>query len=350
MVEPPLFAEPETTTAWGGLEPWLASTVDGYEGPAAVRRFQGGQSNPTYKLEAPSGSYVLRKKPNGALLPSAHAVDREHRVMSALSSSGVPVPTVRGLCSDETIIGTPFFVMDFVPGRIFFDQTLPGLRREERAAIFDSMNETIARLHRTAPVAVGLEDYGRPSNFLERQIARWSKQYRASETHPIAAMDHLMEWLPRFIPPQAPGTIVHGDYRLDNLIIHPSEPRVIAVLDWELSTLGDPIADFAYHVMAWRIPPQVFRGLGGIDLTELGIPDEASYVARYCDRTGRSSIPSWDFYMVYSMFRIAAIIQGIAKRALNGNASGADAFKVGDAADPIAEQAWTLAKSIERAE
>jgi aminoglycoside phosphotransferase (APT) family kinase protein len=340
--------EATTTAAWGSLESWLATHVADYGGPADISCFEGGQSNPTYRLVAPSGSYVLRRKPSGLLLPSAHAIDREFRVLSALAGSGVPVAPVHNYCADETVIGTPFYVMDLVEGRIFWDQTLPGLSRQERGTIFDSMNEMIARLHKLDPASVGLQDYGRPNNFMERQIARWTRQYRASEIDEIPSMNQLIDWLPRHIPGQSGGAIVHGDYRLDNLIIHPSEPRVIAVLDWELSTIGDPIADFAYHAMAWRISPDVFRGLGGVDIGALGIPDEAEYLARYCERTGRATMPSWEFYMVYSMFRLAAIIQGIAKRAQDGNASSIEAAKVGKATRPIADQAWDLARSVGR--
>lgn len=335
--------EPETTTDWGSLETWLSKHVAGYRGPAQIGRFEGGQSNPTYRLDAASGSLVLRRKPGGTLLPSAHAVDREYRVLDALADSGIPLAHVHGYCADESVIGRAFYVMDFVEGRVFWDQSLPDLSRDDRAAVFDSLNETIARLHGIDPAAVGLEDFGRPGNFMERQIGRWSKQYRASETVPIPSMDRLIEWLPGEIPQQTGASIVHGDYRLDNVIIHPSEPRIVAVLDWELSTLGDPLADFAYHVMAWRISPEIFRGLGGVDIASLGIPDEASYVARYCERTGRAGIPSWRFYMVYSMFRLAAIMQGIAKRALDGNASSVDATRIGAATRPIADQAWDLA-------
>jgi aminoglycoside phosphotransferase (APT) family kinase protein len=330
---------------WARLEPWLAAHVTGFRGPVTVTRFEGGQSNPTYRLDAASGSYVLRRKPPGVLLPSAHAVDREFRVLAALKGSGVPVPRVHAL-GEADIIGTPFYVMDHVEGRVFWDQRLPGLEPRERAAIYDSMNETIARLHRIDPQAVGLGDYGKPGNFLERQIGRWSKQYQASETETIEAMDRLIEWLPRHIPAQDATGIVHGDYRLDNLIFHPTEGRVVAVLDWELSTLGDPLADFAYHVMTWRISPSVFRGLAGTDFKAVGIPDETAYVARYCERTGRGRIAGWDFYIAYSLFRIAAIMQGIAKRAIEGNAASERAAEVGRAARPIAEQAWDLARRI----
>ncbi|MCO5089650.1 phosphotransferase family protein [Bosea sp. (in: a-proteobacteria)] len=339
-------ADVATTAGWGTLDHWLASNVKGYGGPATISRFEGGQSNPTYRLDARSGAYVLRRKPSGVLLPSAHAIDREARVLLALADSGVPVAHVHGYCADPAVIGTPFYVMDLVEGRVFWDQGLPELSREERAAIYDSMNETIAKLHTLDPAAVGLEDYGRPGNFMARQISRWTTQYRASETEAIEPMDRLIEWLPAHLPGQESSSIVHGDYRLDNLIIHPSEPRVAAVLDWELSTLGDPLADFTYHVMAWRIPPDVFRGLKGVDLASLGIPDEDTYRASYCARTGRDEIRDWDFYMVYGMFRIAAILQGIAKRARDGNASSIAAAEIGKATRPIAGYAWELARSV----
>lgn len=339
--------ENRSTAEWGTLEEWLSMHVEGYRGPSAISRFEGGQSNPTYRLDAPSGSYVLRRKPSGTLLPSAHAVDREFRVLSALRTSVVPVASVHGLCEDLSVIGTAFYVMDFVEGRIFFDQTLLGLSKADRAAVYNSMNETIARLHAIDPETVGLGDFGRPGNFMERQVARWTKQYMAAETDPIAEMRQLIDWLPRHTPAQERVSVVHGDFRLDNLIIHPHEPKVAAVLDWELSTLGDPLADFAYHAMAWRISPDVFRGLGGANLGSLGIPDEAPYVQAYCSRTGRTNIPDWEFYIVFSMFRIAAIIQGIAKRANDGNAASKHAVVVGRAARPIAEQAWALARSID---
>lgn len=337
---------PKSSADWGRLEAWLATHVADYQGPSRLSQFEGGQSNPTYRLDARSGSYVLRRKPDGALLPSAHAVDREFRVLRALQDSPVPVARVHGLCEDASVIGSPFYLMDFVAGRIFWDQELPGLSNADRGAIYDQMNATIAALHRIDPAAVGLADFGRPGNFLERQIARWTKQYQASETEPIPEMQHLIGWLSGRTPPQERTCIVHGDYRLDNLILHPTEPRVAAVLDWELSTLGDPIADFAYHVMSWRLSPKVFRGLGDADLAALGIPSEHDYVRRYCARTGRTSIPNWEFYIVFGMFRIAAIIQGIAKRAADGSAASQHASEVGRAARPIAEQAWALARAI----
>ena len=329
------------------LEAWLGSHVAGFRGPVAAERFAGGQSNPTYRLTAASGNYVLRRKPPGPLLPSAHAVDREFRVMRALAETAVPVPRVYALCEDDAVIGSAFYVMEHLDGRIFWDQRLPEIASAaERAAMFQSMNQVIADLHKIDYAAVGLGDFGRPGNYMGRQIARWSRQYRASETESIAAMDNLIEWLPEHLPPESPPAIVHGDYRMDNLIFHKTEPRVIGVLDWELSTIGDPIADFAYHCLTWRVTPELFRGLAGIDFAALGIPDEPAYVAAYCRRTGREAIPGWEFYMVYSLFRIAAILQGIAKRAIDGTAAGADAAEQGRLARPLAEQAWTLAQSL----
>jgi aminoglycoside phosphotransferase (APT) family kinase protein len=328
------------------LEAWLSRHVEGFRGPVAAERFAGGQSNPTYKLEAGSGEYVLRRKPPGPLLPSAHAVDREFRVMRAIAETAVPVPRVYALCEDDAVIGSAFYVMEHLDGRIFWDQRLPGIAPAERSAMFDSMNTVIAALHSVDYQAVGLGDFGRPGNYMARQIARWSRQYRASETETITAMDRLTEWLPQHLPPEAPPAIVHGDYRMDNLVFHKIEPRIIGVLDWELSTIGDPLADFAYHCLTWRVTPELFRGLAGIDFAALGIPDEPAYVAAYCRRTGRDAIPGWEFYMVYSLFRIAAILQGIARRAIDGTAASPDATEQGRLARPLAEQAWALAQSL----
>ena len=328
------------------LDRWLRDHVEGFRGPFAAERFTGGQSNPTYRLEAASGLYVLRRKPPGPLLPSAHAVDREFRVMRALSATPVPVPQVYALCDDDRVIGSAFYVMQFLDGRIFWEQHLPGLGPAERAAMFDSMNAVIAALHSVDYEAVGLGDFGRPGNYMARQIARWSRQYRASETEQIAAMDALIDWLPQHLPAESPPGIVHGDYRMDNLVFHKTEPRIIGVLDWELSTIGDPLADFAYHAMSWRVTPELFRGLAGIDFRAAGIPDEAAYVAAYCRRTGRERVAAWEFYMVYSLFRIAAIVQGIAKRAIEGTAASHEASEVGRLARPFAEQAWALARSV----
>jgi aminoglycoside phosphotransferase (APT) family kinase protein len=310
-----------------------------------IEQFKGGQSNPTYKI---NDKYVLRRKPPGKLLPSAHAVDREYRVIKALHPTGFPVAKPHVLCEDESVIGTAFYVMEFVEGRVLWDQALPGMSRRERGEIWDALNQVIAQLHGIDYRAVGLEDFGKPGNYIERQITRWTRQYQASETGRIEAMDNLIAWLPKNIPPSAATTVVHGDYRLDNTIFHPSEPRVLAVLDWELSTLGDPLADFAYHCMSWHIPPGQFRGIGGLDLASLGIPSEAEYVRKYCERTGRNGIdPShWDFYIAYNLFRIAAILQGIMKRVVDGTAASAHARDAGARAKPMAELGWQMVEKI----
>jgi aminoglycoside phosphotransferase (APT) family kinase protein len=333
------------------LAGWLRQHVAGFRGPLEVERFAGGQSNPTYRLTASSGRYVLRKKPEGALLPSAHAVDREYRVMTALRDTPVPVPRTCGYCADPSLIGTPFFVMDCVEGRIFWDPALPELSRAERGALWDDVNRVVAALHRVDIDAVGLADYGRPGNYFERQIARWTRQYRASESEPIAAMDRLIEWLPAHVPPGDETTIVHGDLRLDNMIVHPSEPRVVALLDWELSTLGHPLADLSYHVMTWRLSAEQFRGMAGKDLAALAIPGEAAYVAAYCARVGRPPIePSaWEFHLAFSMFRLAAILQGIARRAEEGTAASGAAAETGRKARPIAEGAWRQVQALQSA-
>jgi aminoglycoside phosphotransferase (APT) family kinase protein len=330
----------------GRLEGWIRGHIDGFRGSLAAEQFAGGQSNPTYKLLSDAGSYVLRRKPLGQLLPSAHAVDREYRVMRALAGTAVPVPRVYALCEDDAVIGSAFFVMEFLDGRIFWDPRLPGIAPPDRRAMFLSMNTVIAALHSVDHIAVGLAEFGRPGNYLARQVARWSRQYQASETEPQPAMDRLIEWLPRHLPPEGEPRIVHGDYRIDNLIFHPTEPRVIGVLDWELSTTGDPLADFAYHAMAWRVTPELFRGLAGVDLAAAGIPSEEEYLAAYCEQTGRGRSADWEFYMVYSLFRLAAIMQGIAKRALDGTAASPDAVDLGRKARPTGEQAWALARSL----
>lgn len=330
------------------LEGWMRGHVDGYRGPLTVEQFGGGQSNPTYRLTTPSGRYVLRRKPPGKLLASAHAVDREYRVVTALGTTGFPVPRTFGLCEDEGVIGTAFYVMDCVEGRVLWNQQLPELARDERAAIFDAMNGVIARLHQVDYAAIGLETYGRPGNYLARQIDRWSKQYRLSETERIEAMDNLIEWLPKNIPDEAATSIVHGDYRMDNMIFHPTAPRILAVIDWELSTLGNPLADFAYHVMYWRVDPAVFRGLAGTDFAASGIPSEAEYVAAYCRRRGRESIPHWDTYIAYNMFRLAAILQGIMKRFLDGTAASRKAEESGRRARAVAEAGWRQVEAMLR--
>lgn len=327
----------------GRLEAWLADNVPGYQGPLNIEQFSGGQSNPTYRLSSASGTYVLRRKPFGALLPSAHAVDREFRILSALADSEVPVPHVYGLCTEDSVLGTAFYVMGHVQGQVFFDPRLPTLAKERRTKIFHSMNMTIASLHSIDPGSIGLADFGRPGNFMTRQVTRWSKQYRATETESIPAMDHLIAWLSERIPTEHDARIAHGDYRLDNLIIA-NEEEVAAVLDWELATIGDPLADFAYHVSTWRIAPELFRGLADVDFESLGIPKEEPYVAEYCQRTGRSDMKNWDFYIVYSMFRTAAILQGVRKRALEGTAADPTAEAVSRKARPLAEQAWAIAQ------
>jgi aminoglycoside phosphotransferase (APT) family kinase protein len=332
----------------GTCEAWLLSQVPGYRGPGSLQKFGFGQSNPTYRLRAVSGDYVLRRKPFGPLLPKAHMIEREYAVLSALQKSGVPVPQVRAFCHDTSILGAAFYVMDFVDGRIFYDQRLPGLSATERTAIFDSMNAAVAILHTVNPATVGLEGYGRSENFLERQIALWTRQYRAAEGHTIPAMEELMAWLPRNRPAEQPARIFHGDLRIDNMIFHPTEARVIALLDWELSTLGDPLADFAYHTMVWRIPPDLFRGLHGLDLRALGVPSETEYLQRYCERMGRDTIERWNFYLAFSFFRVASILQGILRRSVDGQASSSDAAELGAKAGPLAQIGWDIARGASR--
>jgi aminoglycoside phosphotransferase (APT) family kinase protein len=333
------------------LQAYLRTHIAGFEDhgkPITIEQFRGGQSNPTYRITAGDTRYVLRRKPPGKLLASAHAVDREYRVITALRGTDVPVARSDCLCEDESVIGTAFYVMQCVDGRVLWDPALPGLAPAERAAIFAEMNRVIAALHRVDYRAVELEDYGKPGNYFARQIARWTKQYRASETETIDAMDRLIAWLPANIPPGDETVIVHGDYRLDNLIFHPTEPRILAVLDWELSTLGHPLADFAYHCMSWHIPSGVFRGLGGTNLEALGIPSEAEYVSAYCRATGRDGIDPdhWDFYMAYNLFRIAAILQGIMGRVKDGTAASQQAVEMGRAARPLAELGWQQVEKI----
>jgi aminoglycoside phosphotransferase (APT) family kinase protein len=330
----------------GALEGYLRERIEGFRGPLEVEQFKGGQSNPTFLLKTPGARYVMRAKPAPAakLLPSAHAVDREYRVITALGRAGMPVPRTFALCEDEGVIGRAFYVMDYMEGRVLWEQSLPGMTSAERFAIYDEMNRVIARLHGVDYKGIGLETYGKPGNYFARQIDRWTKQYRASETERIEAMDRLIAWLPGAIPPGDETTIVHGDYRLDNLVFHRTEPRILAILDWELSTLGHPLADFSYHCMSWHIPPAQFRGIGGLDLASLGIPTEEEYVAMYCRRTGRDRIDHWDFYLAYNMFRLAAILQGIMKRALDGTAASREALDAGKRARPLAEIGWTYAQ------
>jgi len=336
------------------LTAWLGRHVQGFAGPLQVEMFKGGQSNPTYKLITPGKSYVMRAKPGpvAKLLPSAHAIEREYRVMKGLAGTDVPVPHMYALCEDESVIGRAFYIMEFMQGRVLWDQSLPGMTPAERGQIYDEMNRVIAALHSVKFAERGLADYGKSGNYFERQIGRWSKQYQASITRPIPEMDRLMQWLPAHMPACAKDesriSIVHGDYRLDNLMFHPTEPRVIAVLDWELSTLGHPLADFSYHCMSWHIPASLGRGIAGLDIAALGIPGEADYIQRYCRRTGIQDVDAlerdWNFYLAYNMFRIAAILQGIAKRVEAGTASSAQAKASGDTARPMAELAWSFAQ------
>lgn len=331
------------------LHNYLLDHLDGYSGPLTLKQFKGGQSNPTYLVETPAASYVLRRKPPGKLLKSAHAVDREYRVISALYDAGFPVPRPYLLCEDESVTGTVFYVMEFVQGRIFWELDLPGLGHDERAAIYDDINATIAKLHSFDPERIGLADFGKPGNYFARQISRWSKQYEASETADIPAMNRLMAWLPEHIPEDDSSSIVHGDFRLDNLVIHPREPRVIAVLDWELSTIGHPLADFTYHLMAWQMTRVAFgsEGLYGKDLEALGIPGEEEYVRRYCERVGRDpDLANRDFFAAYNFFRLAAILQGIAGRVRDGTAASVHAQAAADAVEPLADIGWAYAERV----
>ena len=333
------------------LDAYMREHVAGFSGTLTVEQFKGGQSNPTFKLTAGGKQYVMRRKPPGVLLPSAHAVDREYKVISALAKTDVPVAKAYALCEDPSVIGTAFYIMDCVEGRIIWDPLLPGMTNEERVAHYSELNRVMAALHSVDPNAIGLSDYGKPGNYIERQVARWTKQYKAAETEPIEAADRLIEWLPKYIPKLDETRIVHGDYRFDNVIFHPTEPRILAVLDWELSTLGHPLVDFAYHCMTWRMGGEGGRGMAGADLAPLGIPSEAEYVKLYMERTGRKqgdvSSQEWNYYMVFNMFRLVGILQGIAHRALQGNASSEHAVASGKRARPLAEQAWKLAQEID---
>jgi aminoglycoside phosphotransferase (APT) family kinase protein len=333
------------------LARWLGQHVEGFGGTLAVEQFKGGQSNPTFLLSAGGGRrYVLRRKPSGELLPSAHAVDREFRVISALANTEVPVARAHALCEDTSVIGTMFYVMDYVQGRVIWDPSLPGMAPRERSAHYAELGRVIAALHCVDPAAVGLADYGKPGNYIERQVARWTRQYRASETETIEAVERLIEWLPARVPPGDETRIVHGDYRFDNVIFHPQQPRILAVLDWELSTLGHPLVDFAYHCMTWHmLAGENSRGLAGLDLPAMGIPTEAEYLQAYLRRTGRTEPVSpehWTYFLVFNMFRLVGILQGIMKRSLQGNASNAQAQQAGKRARPLAEQAWALAQRL----
>jgi len=329
----------------GRLEDYLRAKVPGFAGPIVVSQFKGGQSNPTYLIETPLRRYVLRRKPPGKLLPSAHAVDREYRVISALAAQDFPVPEALLYCADETIAGTPFFLMGYVEGRVFWEPHMPASDPAERAAVYDAMNATIARLHSFEPGQIGLGDYGRGENYVARQVERWSKQYRASETERIEEMEHLIAWLPAHVPPPQAPRLVHGDYRLDNMIIAPDAPKIVAVLDWELSTLGDPLADFSYHLMQWHMPPAE-AGTGslvGLDLAALGIPCLGDYVEAYVARTGCDPRPYLPVYFAYNFFRIAAILQGITGRVRDGTATSALAADKAELVGPLAAKGWEFA-------
>jgi aminoglycoside phosphotransferase (APT) family kinase protein len=330
------------------LEAYLAERIEGFQTPLEVRQFKGGQSNPTYQLVTPNRNYVLRRKPPGKLLPSAHAVDREYRAISALYPTGFPVAKPYLLCEDESIIGTMFYVMDCVEGRIYWGPMLPDCSPKERTAIYEAMNKTLAQLHSMDYEKLGLSDFGKPGAYIARQLSRWTKQYQLSETQKIVEMDRLIEWLPAHLPPQERNSIVHGDYRLDNMILHPTESKVAAVLDWELCTIGDPMADFTYHLMQWQMPPGGTSGgtatLIGSDLNALGIPSMDEYVAMYCRNTGRESIPNMDYYASYNFFRLAGILQGIIGRVRDGTANSTHATANADAVIPLAKMAWHYAE------
>jgi aminoglycoside phosphotransferase (APT) family kinase protein len=328
------------------LARFLAANVADFSGPLRVEQFEGGQSNPTFRLEAGGRRYVLRKQPPGELLPSAHQVDREFRVMKALEDTPVPVPRMMALCDDTQIIGTRFYVMEWVDGRIFSETLLPGLQPHERRGIYLDLARVLAALHNVVPETVGLGDFGRPGNYYERQVGRWSKQYLASKTEDIPAMDKLMSWLPENIPPQLKTVVVHGDYRLGNTIIHPTEPRIVAVLDWELSTLGDGLADLGYLCQDYHGESYEDAGLAGADLGKLGIPTEAEMVAEYCRHAGIGTIDNWPFYLIYNMFRSAAIIQGVYRRGLDGNAASEKALEFKDAARIRATRAWAMVEEM----
>ena len=309
-----------------------------------VKPLTGGQSNPTYLLTSGKQRYVLRKKPPGPLLPSAHAVDREYRVMQALQNSAVPVPKLFAFSEDLEVVGTPFYIMEYLEGRVIVDQSLPSFAKEDRTRVYQDMNRVIAALHSVDYAKVGLDTFGKPGNYFGRQIARWSRQYKEANTEDIPELHALIEWLPANIPAGEQTSIVHGDYRLDNLVLHPTEPRAIGLLDWELATLGHPLADFAYHCMSWHIPASLWRGIGGLDLAALGIPDEAQYLKQYSEATGLDGAEHWDFYIAYNLFRMAAILQGIARRAAEGTAASSDAFETGTKARPLAEIGWKYAQ------
>ncbi|WP_426041827.1 phosphotransferase family protein [Brevundimonas sp. TWP2-3-4b1] len=325
------------------LDVWMAANVEGYAGPLTLRQFKGGQSNPTYELSTPGAAYVLRRKPPGVLLPSAHAVDREFAVTSALYKQGYPVARPYALCTDDAVIGSMFYVMDKVEGRVLWDLKLPGMEPAERRAIFEAQTDALADLHKFDPAAIGLADYGKPGNYFARQVGRWTRQYRASEIDPIPEMDRLIDWLPQGLPAEGPTRIVHGDFRLDNMIMAPGSAEVCAVLDWELSTLGDPMADFSYLLIGWVLPPTVRNGLAGLDLPALGIPTVEETIERYVARSGLRPPENLDWLMAYNLFRLAAICQGIAGRVRDGTAASAHALETAKQVVPLARAAWGFA-------
>ena len=325
------------------LARWMAANVEGFTGPLRLAKFKGGQSNPTYRVDTGDQSYVLRRKPFGPLLPSAHAVDREYRLIAALHPTGFPVARPYGLCENDGVIGSAFYIMELVDGRTFWDGTLPGLSREERTATYHAMVDTLADLHAVDVEAVGLADYGKPGSYFARQVGRWTKQYRAAQTDDLPMMERLIEWLPATLPEQTRTGIVHGDYRIDNLIYAKDEPRVAAVLDWELSTLGDPMADLSYLLMHWFVPSEGRAGLLDKDLDALGIPSAEAMAERYARRTRLSDVPALDWYFAFGQFRLASIVQGIKKRALDGNASSSEAVAMGEQVPIIAQAAWDFA-------
>lgn len=326
------------------LEAWLAANVEGYQGPLTINQFKGGQSNPTYQLVTPTKKYVLRKKPGGKLLPSAHAVDREYRVISALHTTGFPVARAYALCTDDSVLGAMFYVMDMVDGRVLWDGALPDFSQQDRRALYEDQTNTLAKLHNTDFKMIGLGDYGKPGNYFARQIDRWTKQYRLSETEKLPKMDKLIDWLPQTIPPGERTAIVHGDFRLDNLMIDRGAPRVIAVLDWELSTLGDPLGDFTYYLMNWVMPHDGRAGLGGLDIEALGIPSLQDIVALYCEKTGRANIEALDWYFAYNAWRLACILQGIAGRVRDGTAASAHATEMIKRIGPLSDAAYHYAE------
>ncbi len=341
---------PEHSFSIEKLSDWLSLNLPDYKKnyPLNVKQFKGGQSNPTFLISNGERQFVMRRKPPGKLLPSAHAIDREYKVIEALSKAKFPVATPMGYCKDLDVIGSEFYLMDYVQGRIFWDARLPEVDNIQRAAMYDEINSVIAKMHSLDPETIGLGDYGKHGQYISRQVDRWTKQYKASETETIDAMNNLMEWLPKNIPSSDATRLVHGDFRMDNMIFHPTEPKVLAVLDWELSTLGHPLSDFAYHVMVWRLAPNLFRGLAGTDFKALAIPTEEEYVRKYCERIGIPEIPKkdWEFYIIFNMFRLAGILQGVMARALQGNASSEVAIDSGKRARPLAELAWQQVEKL----